>query len=317
MVSFSHFCTSVLSLTALLSVVSCAPSAFTMAVDLRHPSKSGLDLGGKTMSVVYVDDGDPKDSLFIASVSEGFARQLESDYFSGRRVLDIYRLDYVPGADYSSRDTLINILMDAGTDVVFLYDRPEFHASVLSQPMPVQSSVSKDSSFISELKVPYSLALHVYDSMNAADSVYTYTGSNTFVTTVYSDGLLPDSRVLELASNTVRKQNPAADKAGQAAARIFMPVWKTESVTVIYYETGNSWIMAANAASNYRWKEAMSIWMTLLDTKNLEKRSCAEYNIALACYVLGDESLALEWLDRSDSDYPLMLSYNLRKKIIS
>ena len=55
--------------------------------------------------------------------------------------------------------------------------------------------------------------------------------------------------------------------------------------------------------------------MKLLETNNTLKRSCAEFNIATACYMLGDNELALKWLDRSDEDYPVSLSSGLRKRI--
>ena len=61
--------------------------------------------------------------------------------------------------------------------------------------------------------------------------------------------------------------------------------------------------------------EAIEAWMTLLDTNNPMKRSCAEFNIAQACFLNGEYALALKWLDRSDADYPVSLSTNLRKRI--
>ena len=59
----------------------------------------------------------------------------------------------------------------------------------------------------------------------------------------------------------------------------------------------------------------MDIWLELLETNDLLKRSCAEYNIAVACYMLGDYNLASEWLDLSDKDNLLPLSDALRKRI--
>ena len=55
--------------------------------------------------------------------------------------------------------------------------------------------------------------------------------------------------------------------------------------------------------------------MTLADTGDLLKRSCAEYNIAVACYMLGDYMLASEWLAMSDKDNKLPQSDALRKRI--
>lgn len=61
----------------------------------------------------------------------------------------------------------------------------------------------------------------------------------------------------------------------------------------------------------------MDIWMTFLDTNDPLKRSSAEYNIAVACYMLGDYALAKEWLELSDNDNRLPLSDALHKRIDS
>ena len=68
-------------------------------------------------------------------------------------------------------------------------------------------------------------------------------------------------------------------------------------------------------AQNFDWRGAMDIWIGLLSTNDHYKRSCAEYNIAVACYMLGDYDLATEWLDRSDQDNLLPVSDALRKRI--
>jgi hypothetical protein len=45
------------------------------------------------------------------------------------------------------------------------------------------------------------------------------------------------------------------------------------------------------------------------------KRACAEYNISVACYMLGDYPLAIEWLDLADKENKLPISDALRKRI--
>ena len=101
---------------------------------MRHPSRSGLELGHKSFSVAYVDNGNAVDSAFIASVSEGFAQRLEAEYFGGEPVIMIYNIDGQEGADYSSKDSVLNVLMDTGSDVVFLFDAPETGEVTLSAP---------------------------------------------------------------------------------------------------------------------------------------------------------------------------------------
>ena len=57
--------------------------------------------------------------------------------------------------------------------------------------------------------------------------------------------------------------------------------------------------------------------LALKSSNDLLRRSCAEYNIAVACYMMGEYELASEWLDRSDKDNKLPLSDGLRKRIDS
>ena len=101
---------------------------------------------------------------------------------------------------------------------------------------------------------------------------------------------------------------------GEVIAESFKSQWKHEQYSIVYYET-EKWYDALVRAEAFDWKGAMDVWMELLSTNDLYKRSCAEYNIAVACYMLGDYSLATEWLDRSDQDNMLPLSDGLRKRI--
>ena len=105
-----------------------------------------------------------------------------------------------------------------------------------------------------------------------------------------------------------------AEDTGKTVASSFLSQWKHEQYSVIYYNN-EKWYKALDKAGAYDWKGAMDIWLEFLNTGDLLKRSCAEYNIAIACYMLGDYSLASEWLDRSDKDNRLPLSDALRKRI--
>ena len=303
------FCS--LSLTA----VSCGPSTFTMDVEMRDVSSSGLDLAKKTFSVVYIDNGDAADSTFCASAADGFAQRLESGYFSGERVINVFRLDSIPGADYAAKDTLVNILMDVGTDVVFLLEPPVLGQATVGEPVKVRAGgkIPADSSYLSEAEVPFTIRLNVYDSMNEADSVFSFNGKSTARPVAYSDGNDTGEEILEKALSAI---DEPAGTIGQRLADSFLSTWKNEGYQVIYY-TGNKWLEAAYAASDYRWKEAMDIWMSMLDTKNLEKKACLEYNLAVACYIQGQYSLAKEWIELSAKDFDLPFTKRVSSMIQS
>lgn len=108
------------------------------------------------------------------------------------------------------------------------------------------------------------------------------------------------------------KTIPASTKTYTALKSI----WRTESFTVLYYETGE-WEDALLDAARMEWQSASDKWIKIAQksSNNMMKRSCAEYDIALACYMVGNYELALQWLDASDADYPISVTGTLRSRI--
>ena len=292
---------SCLALAAALAAASCSPQSFTMNMESRQPSKSGLELSGKTMGVVYVDKAEKPDTSFTRALAEGFARRLEKEYFGGDEVIGIYSIPFSPDtASVGSLENLTTLVMDTGADVVFLFDRPGFGA-VGRGPGDVAL-------------IPFDLKLYAYDSMNRKDDkVYSFTGSSTIKPTVENAAGLTYDEFSDKSWDYVRA---LAEKTGELATGRFLSEWAPETATVIYYESmDRSWEKASQAAYEFRWTDAISEWMKLLETKNLRKRSCVEYNIALGTYLLGDFELAKKWLEKSDADCPLSVSPSLKKKI--
>ena len=54
----------ILPILFLLALVACGPSKHVMHIDMRYPSKSGVDLGGKIPSVVYMESSDEAAAAF-------------------------------------------------------------------------------------------------------------------------------------------------------------------------------------------------------------------------------------------------------------
>lgn len=298
-----------------LVAVSCGPVASVVRVEMRQPSKSGLDLSGKTFAVAYLDDGTSVDSTFSASMAEGFAQSLESEYFGGNQAIMIYNIEKAAGADYSQKDSMVNVLMETGPDVLFLFDSPLLGEATISDAQRVQTPVVRDSAYVAEASVPYSVRLYVYDALDKSDQVKIFSGSAVANPVAYTDG--SDSEK-ELIGKALASIGGSANGAGRIAGRPFFPVWSEENIPFVYFEMGPyRWTEALTAAHYYDWNTAIGIWTELTSTSNLQKRSCAAYNLAAAFYILGQYPLAKQWLDVSDKDYPLHLSYDLRKKISS
>lgn len=298
----------------LLALSSCAPQAFVVSPEMRGPSKSGLNLAGKSMAVVYLTDGNPRVEAFNASAAGGFASRLEEDYFGGNREIDLFTAKTGEGVDYSSRDSLVNLVMETGKDVVFLIDLPELGIPTLKEPVRITGKqTTKDSSFVSVATVPFTTKIFVYDSMGKEDKVWGFAGGRSFKVEVYNDGKASKDLVIGKVWNNL---SAGAESAGYTAAGTFLSTWKSDNFYVIYFDASEeAWDKGAEYAYSYKWKEAIGQWINLLKCRNDEKKACAAYNIALGCFLCGQPALALEWLDRSDSYTPVSLSKTLRLKI--
>lgn len=292
------------ALSALVALQSCDPQAFSMNVEMRYPSSSGMSIDGKSVAVVYLNEDSAKDSVFNECLANGFASAIEKNYFNGAEAVNLYKMPKVVGGVYSNADTLINLIVDTGCDIVFLFDAPEFGN------VQIKEQKTSTSGTYYPVSVPVAIKLYGFDSLSGSDTVRVWTG-----TRMLSANMEASLGRQAAADSLWNRIGSSAENLGEVSARTFAPVWKEETYTFIYYESPEAWLAAAQYASDYKWNEAMKVWISLLDTNNTMKRSCAEYNIATACFLMGDNELALKWLNSSDEDYPISLSKALRKRI--
>ena len=266
----------ILMAVLLVSVLSCGPTRHAIPVEMRHPSKSGIELAGKIITVAYCNSGDTVADMFNENMAEAFADVLEKDYGTGEGSVVRLPVD-CSNADYAGKDSLLRILMRTGADAVFLLASPEFK----------QNSPSAN---------PLKLTLYCYDGMNKEDKVQTFSGTT----------------VVSLSGND--EIEAEAVKTGKLIAESFVSQWKHEQYSVVYYN-GQNWYDALVKAEQFDWKGAVDIWLELLDTNDLMKRAAAEYNISVACYMLGDFELAEAWLKKSkaDNDMPTLTDAMLKR----
>lgn len=299
------------ALMAMTAAVSCGPSKHAVHVEMRHPSRTGVDLNGKNVSVVYLENDDNTATEFNEAMADGFAYALEQDYNMPEGNIGIFRMRHAKGGNYASKDSLFNILMDTGADIVFLFDTVRFGNMTVGGPSRVAYKTSPDSAFISSASIPFTLKLYCFDGMDKDEKVKSFGGTTLARPEVYSNGK-DDSTVATMKA--YKLLGAEGWDAGLTVAESFRSQWKHEQYSIVYYDSAK-WYDALEKAEQYDWKGAMDIWFTLLDTNDLMKRSCAAYDISVACYMLGDYRLALEWLDRSDEDNKLPISEAMRKRI--
>jgi hypothetical protein len=201
--------------------------------------------------------------------------------------------------------------MDTGADVVFLFDTVKFGNMTVGGPSRVSYPSSTDSSYVSVGSIPFTMKLYCFDGMDKEVRVQSFGGTSSARPEVYSSG--KDDSTLTSAK-AWKALGAEGWEAGLLVADSFKPQWKHERYSIVYFDT-DQWFKSLEKAELYDWKGAMDIWMELLDTNDLMKKACAEFNISVACYMLGDYQLASEWLDLSDKDNKLPISDAMRKRI--
>ena len=295
--------------------LSCGPGKYTMHLEMKQPSKAGVDLSGKTVSMVYLENGNQMHDEFVSYLASGFAESLQNDYGTGEGSVGVFRMSREYGADYASKDTLVNLLMDTGSDVVFLLDTVKLGVMSVGTKNKVSytAGVSSDSTYINTASIPYTIKMYCFDAMNSKEEVKTFTGTSVAQPSVYSDGNKTNEELIKDAYAALGKEGWTV---GEFLASSFEPQWKVEGFPIIYYDS-EKWIDALEYADQFKWKKAMDVWLELVSSKDIMKRSCAAYNISLACYIMGDYRLAKEWLDLSDTETELPVSKSLRTKINS
>lgn len=294
-------------IAALAALASCSPRVLTLSLEQRGPSISGIDLVGKTLSVTYLESGFGRDSVFAESLANGFAAELEDDYFGGETVIGLYRMQKDMGRSYAEKDTLVNLVMDTGGDVVFLFDVPRFGTVSMSG----RRYTLPDSS-VAVVSVPCDVTVYVYDSMDKRDTVRIFYGSTTASQSVVIPDTLTDS---EAYSYIWDELGVAGETIGRKSAARFLSTWTRGNFSIYYFDDSTAWDEAASLAREFRWREALDIWLQLASVHGVTRRMCAEYNIAVACFILGQIELAEQWLELSDKDGPSELSEGLHKRI--
>lgn len=300
-----------LLLMALPVIFSCAPSSYSMAIQMRYPSPSGIDFTGKSMAVVYVHQ-DSLDSLVVSSLAESFAQSLEKEYFDSQRAVELFAIKSVPGAVYAARDTLVNLVIDTDSDVVFLFDEVNIGEPVATATTR-SGKTDPDSVFVTKTTLPFSLNIDVYDSFSKSDEVKVFTRKGQVLAEYYS----PIGRIETMEEKYEKILNVSVGgmkTAGERFAKHFLNDWKTENYSFYYYDMQN-WYEAINKAYAADWKGAVDAFIELAQTRDALKRSCASFDIATCLYMAGEYDMALEWLDRSDSDYKQSNSSALRQRV--
>lgn len=250
-------------LLAVCALVSCSPQVYVMSTEMRYPSSSGLDLTGKSVALVYPYGLTQDEVQLIGAIAEALADRLDAAYPESDSTR-LYSIEYREDSfsKMASADSLASLVLKTDADVVFLFGRP---------------AEFKDGYRTGEFRLP----LYCYDALSGGKGAV---------------------RTFSVSADAGSDAALSGKNIGGRISSSFVPTWREEEFG-IWYTDNSEWESALAKAADFKWDEAVKMWMSLLDgTKDQSLRACLEYNIGLGCFMMGRNSLALQWLEQSNRE---------------
>lgn len=272
-----------------------APQAMLFNVDVMTPKAFVLELDEQNAAVVSTYDLHVKDSSAMARIASGAAAYLEEKNALEEGSVGAYT---IPAEEYKGtgdKEYLEQLMMATGSGLLVIMDGLKLDRFTLSREF---NGMLGTGTF---LTMRGKISMTVYDAIS---------DTTLFSKTVYDSLFLKIPYEESLSENSVKNFISANDSIimtafGQKLADHLCNSWVEEEWMLIDYPEDASWHNAYKDAMEFKWEEAIKAWMPLTEDQNSEKASYAAFNIAVACQMLGQTDLAINWLTfgRSKFDF--------------
>ena len=304
------FCASIL-------VSSCSPIIYDIAVDIRRPAETAVNMEEKSIAI-YVDpyereNSTVRDSILNVSFASGIASRLEEYLALSEEAVYIY--NHYPSRDsLPSMEYIQSLSRQADSDIVILVDSVSISDFSLLENVALTASHDVQymyALFESKISVYDGVTAETIAKVNQKDTVYWELLSRT------------DLRIASSPEGITRVISLVAPKVGADVASRFFPKWVTE-YRYLYIYGGASWNRAYNYAQAFEWDKAIEIWLAEVGRDDKYRAACAAVNIAVGCEMTDRPELALEWLESAEklhdpqrlglSSYKLRLTQEIEKR---
>ena len=291
----------------------CAPQARYLNIDVKKEAQVKMPVLAASYAVYSIGTESVSESVKLQSVALGMAEKLEDGLELERGSVNVYSIPKsefggFPGGGNSDiagvdNDYLNTLWLDSKARVLMFVDNLNFKG------YKVQKMGIYDEYGGLNVVLPYSVDLNVYDALlgkvlytlNEKDSVYLHLESG-----------IPEN---EVVGSIARYLPEISKKIGERLAANLAPQWITQQRLIVSYEGNLRWEEAYDLASDFKWREAIDIWMEQIDAKNPKKSAFAAYNIAVGCEMLEEFDMALKWIGLSLELYSFKEAETLKKQL--
>ncbi len=276
------------------ALFSCAPQAVYFQVEVKDTQSTNVNMDGKQIAVFSLAAPYTADSTRHANAALGVAEKLGQDR-GFANPLPVFSVSAMEFAGFGSslgtdKEFLKNIMFTTGADMQIFVENLRY------KPFKVESAQSYSAS-ADIVSLPYSVDMHVYDAME--DSVVFSTAVKD---TVYMQ-LLSGTAKREYNGFVAGRLAEISTVVGEHLAAALSQQWDVQERMLVNYPNDEKWEKPLAKAMDFRWAEAIALWMPLTASENYHIAAYASYNIAVGCEMLGKFALAREWADFSVRKY--------------
>lgn len=296
-------------LFAALMFAACAPQAAFFQVDVRDMQGRDLDISGKQTAVFSLVGNNAADSLRGGNAALALAGKLEQDR-GLENPLPVFSLPLLDFAGFGEagydKEYLKELMLSTGADLQIFVNTIKFGFY----------EVQETGGYIGEygerlVMLPYSVDMHIYDALN--DTLLVQHSSRD---TVYM-AVLAQANRKEYGALVADKLPEVCKVVGESLGSTLTRQWSRQERMLVNYEGNEKWEKPLALALDFKWKEAVELWMPLASDPNSRKASYAAYNIAVACDMLGQKMLAGEWAAYSVNRYSFKENVELQRQLSS
>jgi len=279
------------------------PKAMVFDVDVLQPTKYVLDVEDRSTAFVATYSDDKSDSAAVAAVALGAARQIEENNALEEGTIGAFT---IPASEYKGaedKEYLEQLMLATGNGCLAIINNLTFKEGSLKRGLYEYYG----SNIIAI--VPVIANLDIYDAL---------TDTMLFQTHVIDSikFLIPEDYVLtEESLNNFMSENRAQifNAFGAKIADKVSQKWNQEEWMLIDYPDNTSWHKAYTDAMEFKWEEAVKVWMPSTEDSDSKRASYAAFNIAVACQMMGETDLALNWIKYSRQRYDFAEASQLQR----
>ncbi len=275
---------------------SCSPVAYTISMEMKKKSEVGIDLNGNRPAIITVADLGNKDSILITNIAIGVAEKMESDLGMNQGDISIFSI-HSNQMDFKDPSAVSLLFSEIECDKILVIDSVKVGDFFVKYS---DKRIYQDNEFYQQTNtfLPFSLSLSLVGNEMFTDEFHK-TMTDSLQWTLISKEYIDEIKAIAKSNSTLLESFKCV---GSSIGSMFSTQWEEQERIIIAYDT-DVWMKAYYLADNFKWDEAMEIWLKLVKSSDPKKAAFAAFNLSVACEMLEYYELAEKWIDFAKSKY--------------